>query len=118
MAHLDTQLITCMQRMISTATSGMENWPVVVEMGLCVVYWLRNLFAGRPCDALPGPPGGKRLRPGGGEDAHGGARQRTSASADVSTGAPAPSATSMLVRWLMGVMPASSAWRCDALVLT
>lgn len=88
MAHLDTQLIACMQRMISTATSGMENWPVVVEMGLCVVYWLRNLFAGRPCDALPAPASGKRPRTSGSDASQrGGTRQRTDASMDISRGA-------------------------------
>ena len=87
MAHLDTQLIACMQRMISTATSGMENWPVVVEMGLCIVHWLRNLFAGRPCDALPAPAGGKRPRTSDPDTSQrGGARQRTDASADVTRG--------------------------------
>jgi hypothetical protein len=82
-AHLNTQFIQCMPRLINNAAHGMDHWPVVLDMGLCIAYWIRNLLAGRPIEPVRVASGSKRGRPE--EEAEKVAKQRTSAAADVST---------------------------------
>ena len=90
-AHLNTQFIQCMPRLISNAAHGMEHWPVVLDMGLCIAYWIRNLVAGRPIEHTRVSQGDKRSRAGEDEPDRT-ARQRTTDATDVSNAAPAAAA--------------------------
>lgn len=56
MQHLIAQMVNSFSRLAappvaSSAQSlvqAQEYWPVVHDMGLCIVYWIRNLLSGRP----------------------------------------------------------------------
>lgn len=87
-AHLNTQFIQCMPRLISNAAHGMEHWPVVLDMGLCIAYWIRNLLAGRPIEHTRVAQGAKRSRAGEDEPERA-TKQRTADATDVSNAAPA-----------------------------
>lgn len=62
MQHLIAQMVNSLSRLAappvaSSAQSlvqAQEYWPVVHDMGLCIVYWIRNLLSGRPL--APRPP--------------------------------------------------------------
>lgn len=88
-AHLNTQFIQCMPRLIINVAHGMDHWPVVLDMGLCIAYWIRNLLAGRPIEHTRVSGGAKRPR-GVEEDiaAEKVARQRTADATDVSNAGP------------------------------
>jgi hypothetical protein len=90
-AHLNTQFIQCMPRLISNAAHGMDHWPVVLDMGLCIAYWIRNLLAGRPIEHTRVSQGAKRPR-GVEDELERTGRQRTADSTHVGNAAPgAPS---------------------------
>ena len=68
-AFFDVQFVLCMARMIASAPTAsitflshlVELWPVVLDMALCMAYWLRNVLAGRPLTReAAGAHGGKR----------------------------------------------------------
>jgi hypothetical protein len=65
----------------------MDHWPVVLDMGLCMAYWIRNLLAGRPIEHTRVSQGAKRPR-GVEDEPERTARQRTAGSTHVGNAAP------------------------------